>query len=647
MFAWATLSIAGIMTDGACAGDLSDGISIKSEQLSQPSPPAETLFTRIEGGEIGIYRPVEYSIRDHWPPFWNGRGISSGDIDRDGDSDIVLGSSDRGVHIFENLGDGTFKEITPEFPSLVNLPIIIAALVDIDNDGWLDIFTTAYQSGNRVLWNRGGTYSEEHLTLIKNRKDAVLTKALAFGDVDRDGDLDAVIGNWAAGWYRHVPGPEAINRVIFNHGVETFGEEFIELLGMPGETLSLLLSDFNMDGSLDLLVGNDFKQPDIFYIGDGKGGFRQIRPGDGFIPYSTTTTMSLKTGDLDNDLVPEIYISQIAGKAEGIRDSLMMQPADLYCSDINHDDDRKQCQLNVDVRKWYKVGGRRAPIAEAQRCRDGPPEFESRCKAMMIKDVAIQRKDPTICNHITEDQPRALLLCEIHFRPSIRPTKEQYMNEIPQVLGRNVLLKAEGGSYQDVAEEWDVAIGGWSWDVKITDLDLNEYQDLYVTNGFWSLDRAMPSNLFFSNSGTKIVDKTAESGLTEFLILPSVTTVDIDNDGDLDLMGQVVNGPVMAFINNTQVENRIVFRFQDRVGNTYGIGTKLVVRYGADGEKRQMREIQASGGFLSFDSAGAFFGLGESAEVQEIEIEWSTGERSVVAGPFAAGQVHTIQRSEQ
>ena len=87
--------------------------------------------------------------------------------------------------------------------------------------------------------------------------------------------------------------------------------------------------------------------------------------------------------------------------------------------------------------------------------------------------------------------------------------------------------------------------------------------------------------------------------------------------------------------------------FQDRVGNTYGIGTKLVVRYGADREERHMREIQASGGFLSFDSAGAFFGLGESAEVQEIEIEWSTGDRSVVAGPFAAGQVHTIQRSEQ
>lgn len=627
--------------------DLPENIEIVANSLAPPSPAGEKPFTRMESREIGIYRPVEFSIKDFWPPFWNGRGVSSGDIDRDGDDDIVLGSSDRGVHIFENLGDGTFKDVTPDMPLVKTLPIIIAALVDIDNDGWLDIFTTAYRTGNRILWNEQGRFSEDRMSEVKNRDDAVLTKSLAFGDIDKDGDVDAFVGNWAAGWHRRIPGPEATNRLILNDNGEMTGKNSRELSGMPGETLSVLLSDIDLNGTLDLLVGNDFVQPDIFYLGDGKGGFTQIHPDDGIIPQSTTTTMAMKTGDLDNDLIPEIYIAQISGRADGFGDRMMLKSANLYCSSIDFADDRVSCDANVDLRFWYSFGGHMAPVSEAERCAEGTATFEAECRAMLIKDLAIQLKDPSVCGYISKDQPRTAQLCDIHFRPTLNPTDEQYSQNIAQIQGRNVLLKAEGGVFHDKAEEWNLGVGGFSWDVKLADLDLDEYQDVYVTNGVWQSGRVISSNVLLTNHGEgQFKDETEASGLTEFLILPSVTAIDHDNDGDQDLIGQAVNGPVMLFLNNAQAENRIVFRFDDQIGNRSGVGNKIAIHYGPDGEKHQLREIQSGGGFLSFDSAKAFFGLGDTEEVAWIDIEWSTGEKMKIEGPFAAGSIYTIGRSQ-
>ena len=105
---------------------------------------------------------------------------------------------------------------------------------------------------------------------VANRPDAVLADALAFGDVDRDGDLDIAVGNWASGWYRRVPGAEATNRIIFNNGGVIDRTDARELDALPGETLTMQLRDIDLDGDLDLSEGNDFTLPDIYYFGDGE-----------------------------------------------------------------------------------------------------------------------------------------------------------------------------------------------------------------------------------------------------------------------------------------------------------------------------------------------------------------------------------------
>ena len=118
----------------------------------------------------------------------------------------------------------------------------------------------------------------------------------------------------------------------------------------------------------------------------------------------------------------------------------------------------------------------------------------------------------------------------------------------------------------------------------------------------------------------------------------------MDNDGDLDMIGQAVNGPVVALVNNSQNPNRIAFELRDEIGNHFGVGSVVIVRYGTGRARQQMREIQASGGFLSFDAPLAHFGLGEYDEIAEIEIHWSTGTTTLLRGPFSAGARYVISR---
>lgn len=620
-------------------------VSVSSEPFAEMSPPAETLFTRLKGAEIGVSRPLEFSFRDFWPPFWNGRGIGSGDFDNDGDDDLVLASSDKGMHLFENLGDGTFNEVTINMGSWVDFPGFLAGFVDLNNDGWLDIFIAGYYSGMHVLWNDNGSYDFNNVSLIKNHPEALLSHAVSFGDVDRDGDLDLAVGNWASGWYRSLPGEESRNLVIFNDQGDISGDNFLELEGFTGETLSVILSDINMDGNLDIVEGNDFEIADQFYYGDGSGSFERYLPSAGLIPNTTASTMSIKSTDLNGDLLPDLYFSQIAGRAEGIKDTMQFRPLELYCFGISDPEEARRCQQNLNTNLWYKSGGRRLDVTKAENCVGQGPEYEIECKSMMIKDIAIQKNDPEVCGFIDESQIRIRLMCEIHFKPQSEPTVEEYALGITQKRGENALLMLQDdGSYIDIAGESDAGVGGWAWDSKTEDFDLNGTIDIYVTNGSWIVANVSPSNMYFENDGTgSFTNKTNEAGLEEYLILPSLAASDIDNDGDLDLVGQAVNGPVIAFRNNSQSSNRFGFQFIDELGNRYCVGCRIVVHQ-SNGQK-QMREIQTGGGFLSYDPPKVYFGTGDGVTIEKVEIFWSTGQVSVLAESFDPGRMYSITRN--
>ncbi|WP_136657865.1 FG-GAP-like repeat-containing protein [Nitratireductor sp. XY-223] len=637
-----TASAAGLSED---AGGESPVTITKLRAFAPSSAEGKTPFRRIEAHHIGIDRPIEFAFEDMWAPFWTTNGsVSLADLDRDGDLDFVLARTDGGLRIFSNDGSGRFQPVELDLPAIDELKVVNAVPVDLDNDGWLDLFLATYADGNRVVWSQNGKFDNDRITETRNRDDARVAMAVSFGDVDQDGDLDLAVGNWASGWYRRLPGEESRNRIVFNEGALS-GERFSELSAVPGETLSILLSDYINDEKLDLIVGNDFAIPDIFYVGREDGEFENIGAEQGIIENSTRTTMSIKTADLNNDLVPEIYTAQIAGQAEDASERINFQENALYCSEIERDADRRECQKNVDIRTWYRPGRKLDPSL-AVNCLSLSGDDIEACKAMMVKDLAIQNNRPDICLYIKPHQPLARKFCAVHFLPSPEIEDIPLADYVPQIPGRNVLLERDGeGRFRDGTEEAGLELGGWSWDNKIADFDNDGLQDIYVVNGWWPRQGASPSNVYFSNLGEmKFIDATEQFGLEDYFVMPAAAAGDIDNDGDLDMIAAPINAPMVAYINNAQDRNSVRIGIVDEIGNRFGVGSKITIKYGGPEKHNQMRELQLGGGFNSFDPIEAHFGLGPETQIDEIEIRWSTGEHSRLEGPFAANAVYQIER---
>ncbi len=580
-------------------------------------------------------------MKDMWPPFWEGRSLTTGDIDGDKDLDLVIASTERGLYIYENDGQGQFSPMAVELGDLADLDIFNAVLVDVNGDGWLDLFLATYITGNFLILNENGVLDLANPQKVANREDAMLSLALGFADVDRDGDLDVALGNWAAGWYRRIPGEESRNRILFNDAGTLDGSQFKDLEGLPGETLSILFSDIDVNGTQDLLVGNDFELPDYIYYGDGQGGFMPVTRAQNHVPHTTNTTMAIRTADLMNKGTLDLYFAQIAGRSSGVSNRLKMQNLGAYCDGIENPQAKALCARNMEIKSWYRSGNRFDPTY-ASKCAELSGDLQAECKGMLVKDLAIQKQDPKICALIPAAQTQARAYCDIHFKPREAPLQSVFDTTIPQIRRSNVLLSRTGADYVDTAPDVGLEVGGWSWDVKIADFDNDTLQDVYIVNGTWVPNEVSPSNMFFHNQGGTFIEASGPFGLEDYLMTAAAVAFDMDNDGDLDVITQPVNGPVALFRNGLQTGNAIAVELRDGSANSHGIGARIVAEL-ADG-KSMMRELSLGGGFMSFDAPVAHFGLGAATEVAKLTIHWPDGTTSDIAGPLAAQATYTVTR---
>ncbi len=229
-------------------------------------------FTDINAGLMG----VGYSAVD-----W-------GDMDNDGDLDFVLTGEDvNGVprsKIYRNNGNGTFTDLGI---ALIQVERSDAAWGDMDNDGDLDLALSGEDINgdpvSKIYRNNGnGTFTDlgAGLTPVKN-------SAMAWGDMDNDGDLDIVLAG-------HNAGGTLIGQVYRNNGNSTFSTITNLPLTIGGIPITFVgdvaWGDADADGDLDLTVGGFGS---ILYRGDGLGGF--VEAGSFF--YAS----SVAWGDYDND----------------------------------------------------------------------------------------------------------------------------------------------------------------------------------------------------------------------------------------------------------------------------------------------------------------------------------------------------------
>ncbi len=635
-----------------------DGVSVQRIPFQAPAgrdplpTGAQKLFSRYEGRDFGLDEPYSFSALKFEGPFTQFRGIASGDVHNDGWIDLLL-TSDAGLSLYANRQGNGFVLQQIDIPALKDFHVVNAALVDLNNDGWLDIFFSTYRHGDYVLYNREGRFTKENFHRLPRPEDAVMTGAVAFGDVDKDGNLDIVLGSWVNPCRSFFPCDDrAINNFLLLN--EKGGFRVQPFRGLPGrQTLSLLLSDINNDGHLDLIIGSEDRAPDFYFFGNGDGSFRQLTGNDGIVPHSTATTMSVTSADVNNDLLLELYLGQINDSPKD--HSKLRDVGPEICDEITQPEHRKSCR---EMMKVHQVMPGQTKKQDVFKCMSNEvQEYREDCVAYALLLWARGNGPRKMCDLFPGSWETFRFNCQHSYDEKVKdevnasravqnsaPGKGDGGQSIPVIFGRNVLLMPTGdGRFADRAVEMGVQSVGFTWNAKFADLDNDEFVDLYAVNGWYPAAKRR-SNVFYQNQqGKGFVDKTREAGLVSFLATSAYTYVDLDNDGDLDIVAVPIAGPVLVYVNNSK-KNRIAFELRDHIGNRLGIGSKIIIHYGPGGARHQMREILAGGGFLSFDAPIAYFGLGEFERVERIEVRWSTGGQSEIRGDFTAGARYIINR---
>ncbi len=255
-----------------------------------------------------------------------GTGALFADYDNDGYLDILVTASPHPV-LYRNTGKkGNFKFVDVTKASglaLVKLgaPVEGAAWLDIDNDGWLDLYLAVYEGptlghGNRdvLLKNNGdGTFRDDSEGSGISKAPSYCGRGVCVGDFDNDGDQDIYVGN-----YRLQP-----NFLWVNDGKGHFKEmaSFYGIQGKAGprgkwmgHTIGVCWGDIDNDGFLDLLVPN-LAHPQLalkgvsnltmLYVNRGKRGkkrFSEERLERGIRYQETHSGGALVDFDNDGDL---------------------------------------------------------------------------------------------------------------------------------------------------------------------------------------------------------------------------------------------------------------------------------------------------------------------------------------------------------
>jgi len=619
-------------------------VSITEATLQEPSPAADKLFTRQYGEERGLITESTMPMGTRFmTPFYRNWPVSSADIDADGWIDIVFGT-EQGVFLYKNIQGERFERIPLSLPG-TRKDAMNTALVDLNNDGQPDLFVSSYRGGNTILYNDNGKFTPDNSQLLPDM-GSTFPNATAFADMDLDGDMDIVVGNWTSGRWTKLPGETSRNAILWNEG-DHYRIERLE--GHPGETLSILVSDINQDGYPDLMVGNDFEMAEFYYLGQPDGKLKLVKRTDKMFPVTTFSTMSIDSGDMDNDLEFEIYATQASGftstNPTNRASMLPLKTINDSCNEFEDNDWKKRCLTRVEQ---HDIIFRARQKRNTSLCRDISDEREKKyCIAYLLLEKSTRfDKNPKLCVQFGESWEDMAYVCNLGHQPKVSYTRDQKREMLKQIFGRNMFYKHEKeGRYAEIAEDMDVDISGWSWTAKFADLDNDEWQDIYVVNGQYHAQKRATKVFFKNQQGKRFSNDTRQAGLENYLAMSSYSYMDYDNDGDLDIVAVSSDGPIWLYTNNTQNNKGIIFELDDHQGNRTGIGSRIIIHYGKDGKKHQIREIKASGGFVSYDAPRAHFGLGNHETVSRVEVIWSTGEKSELQGPFKAGHKYKIERS--
>jgi tetratricopeptide (TPR) repeat protein len=454
---------------------------------------------------------------------------------------------------------------------------------DFNNDGYLDIFASSWGFENQIRFfenDKSGGFIEKTSSTGLTGVTGGLN--LRHADYDNDGDLDLLVLRGA--WLEengNIP-----NSLIRNNGDGTFTDVTIESgLYSLKPTQTAVWADFNLDGWLDIFIGNESTAESLnkceLFMNNADGTFSEKAIEAGLT--SQGFFKGVATGDLNGDNYPDIYLSNYLGENT------------LYFNTCESEGNVKfqQADRNIGTSMPY------------------------RSFSTWIFDYNNDgHEDIFVSGYSTDDKTAANIMIE-----SIKTGN---------IENRPFLYRNNGdGSFTDVTTDSHLYEPVATMGCNFGDLDNDGFLDFYLATGDPELFSIVPNKMYRNNMGMTFDDVTYTGGFGHIQKGHAVGFGDLDMDGDQDIyavMGGAFEGDIfqnILFENPIGNKNNwISILLEGQYSNRGGIGAKIILTVDDQGSRRKIYHTVGTGASFGGNSILAEIGLGKARIIERIEVVW-------------------------